>query len=183
MMSLENDKQKCEIWHPEAFLFSFFGLACERIFIKMHIIESRYVKGLEDILFASVSASFSPEILQAGAVKGLTAKVWSNRAIYDYNVHIIHHIKLLTAKVWSNLAIYFPGQGITVFSVWHDKSTFTNSKRPQLNYLFSRDSKDPENGNSFSSNISKTVGTLKLQHALNKININMPYAGLRSCTN
>ena len=59
-------------------LFVFFcASACEWIFIKTHIIESRCVIGPGNIL----RASFSPEILQAGAVKGLayvcTRTCWS----------------------------------------------------------------------------------------------------------
>ena len=47
-------------------LFVFlFALACERIFIKTHCVESRCVTALENTLFAG--ASFSLEILQSGA--------------------------------------------------------------------------------------------------------------------
>ena len=48
----------------------FSTLACERIFIKTDITESRYATGPENILFLRrVLGSFSPEILQAGAMK------------------------------------------------------------------------------------------------------------------
>ena len=54
---------------PFCFLFA---LACERTFITTHNIESRCVIGPENILFfRRVRASFSPEIVQVGAVKGL----------------------------------------------------------------------------------------------------------------
>ena len=47
-------------------------MACERIFIKTDSTESRYVIGPVTILFLRrVRGSFSPDILQAGAVKGL----------------------------------------------------------------------------------------------------------------
>ena len=70
LMSPEKDQQKCEIWNAEAFFF--FTLACEGIFIKMYSTENRFVVRLETILFLRrVNASFSPHILQVGAVKGL----------------------------------------------------------------------------------------------------------------
>ena len=47
----------------------FFALACERIFIKTHNIESRWTRKYTVCRY--VCASFSPESLQAGAVKGL----------------------------------------------------------------------------------------------------------------
>ena len=53
----------------------FFTLACDRIFIKTHNTESRCVIELENILFARAcvrACIFSPEILRAGAVKGLS---------------------------------------------------------------------------------------------------------------
>ena len=59
--------------HP--FSFVFFTLICERVFIKVHNIEIRFVIELENVLFAGVCvcvcALSEPEILQAGAVKGL----------------------------------------------------------------------------------------------------------------
>ena len=56
----------------------FFALACERIFIETHSTENRFVIRLETILFLRrVNASFSPEILQAGAVNGLKHTCWS----------------------------------------------------------------------------------------------------------
>ena len=51
--------------------FFCFALACERIVIQMHSTESRRVMGPQNILFARMSVTFSPEILQTGAVKGL----------------------------------------------------------------------------------------------------------------
>ena len=47
------------------------ALACERTFIKRYSIESRCITGPENILCRRARASFSPEILQAAAVKGL----------------------------------------------------------------------------------------------------------------
>ena len=40
------------------FSFFLFALACDRIFIRTHSIESRFVIGLENILFAGVCTSF-----------------------------------------------------------------------------------------------------------------------------
>ena len=56
------------------FSFSFFSLACEKIFIKSHSIESRCALGPENILFSgSCVHFFSPaEILHARTVKGLS---------------------------------------------------------------------------------------------------------------
>ena len=57
----------CEIWTFKPF----FALACQLVFIKTHIIESRCVYRTEKYTVCRrVRASFSPEILQAGAVKG-----------------------------------------------------------------------------------------------------------------
>ena len=59
---------------PLRLFFFFFALAYERIYIKTHTALRVDVIGPENILFAgtlSGSATFSPEILQAGAVKGL----------------------------------------------------------------------------------------------------------------
>ena len=53
-------------------LFVFFlPLACERISIKTHRIENRWYRTGKYMVCRRVPASFSPEILQAGAVKGL----------------------------------------------------------------------------------------------------------------
>jgi len=50
----------------------FFALAHEQIFIKMHIIQIRFITGLEDILCAGMCMNFSAQnFLQAGAAKGL----------------------------------------------------------------------------------------------------------------
>ena len=63
---------------PVSLFVFFFALACKRIFFKTHIIESRCIIRLENILFAFVgvfvhlSASFSPEMIQAGAVNYVT---------------------------------------------------------------------------------------------------------------
>ena len=57
---------------PLSHLVFFFALACQRIFIQTHSIESKCVIGPENYTVCRrVRASFSPEILQAGAVKGL----------------------------------------------------------------------------------------------------------------
>ena len=50
----------------------FFALACERIFLKTHSTESRCVSTGKYTVCRRVLASFSPGILQAGAVKWLT---------------------------------------------------------------------------------------------------------------
>ena len=53
----------------------FFAIAHERIFIKTHNTEIRFVIGPEKYTVSRrVSAIFSPEILQAGAVNGLRDK-------------------------------------------------------------------------------------------------------------
>ena len=47
-------------------------MACERIFIKVHSTENRFVIRPETVLFLRrVRASFTPEMLQAEAGKGL----------------------------------------------------------------------------------------------------------------
>ena len=59
--------------HQHLSLFAFFfSLALERIFIKTHPTENSCVTGPENVLFLKqVRASFSPEMLLAGAVKEL----------------------------------------------------------------------------------------------------------------
>ena len=67
---------KSENLKPLSLFVFFFALALERIFIKTHHTESTCVTGPESILFLRrVRASFSPEMLQAGAVKGLIGSV------------------------------------------------------------------------------------------------------------
>ena len=56
---------------PLIFLVFFFALVCERISFKTHRIKNRYYRTGKYTVFRRVRASFSPEILQAGAVKGL----------------------------------------------------------------------------------------------------------------
>ena len=58
--------------HLGLFVF-FFAPACERLFITTHSTESRCYKTRKYTVCRHVHASFSPEILQAGAVKGLTS--------------------------------------------------------------------------------------------------------------
>ena len=80
MVSFENDKkkkykkkkeeEKKRNLKPLSILTSFFALECERIFIKTHTIESR-CRTKKYTVYRRVCASFSPEMLQAGAVKGL----------------------------------------------------------------------------------------------------------------
>ena len=60
-------------------LFVFIlALASARISIKMHSIKSRFVIGLDDILFAGMCVCervlFSPDILQPGTVKELRVR-------------------------------------------------------------------------------------------------------------
>ena len=49
----------------------FFALACGRIFIETHSIESGCYRIRKHTVWGCFSASFSPEMLQAVAVKGL----------------------------------------------------------------------------------------------------------------
>ena len=63
------ERAKSETLVPFCFRFA---LACERTFITAQSIESRSGTGPEHLLFCGrVRVSFSPEILQVGAVKGL----------------------------------------------------------------------------------------------------------------
>ena len=50
-----------------------FALSCERIFIKTHGTESRCYRTGKYTVCRRVRVSFSPEILQALAVKGLSS--------------------------------------------------------------------------------------------------------------
>ena len=49
----------------------FFTLACERVFIETHSIESRCYRPEKWTVCRRVCVSFSPDILQVGAMKGL----------------------------------------------------------------------------------------------------------------
>ena len=59
---------------PLSLCVFFFALACQRIFIRTHNIQSRCVIGPENTARRCVHVSFSPEILQATAVKVLKNK-------------------------------------------------------------------------------------------------------------
>ena len=52
----------------------FFTLLCERIFIETYSIRSRCYRTGKYTVHRHIHASFSPDILQAGAVKGLILK-------------------------------------------------------------------------------------------------------------
>ena len=56
---------------PLSVRVSFFALARETMFIEAHSIESRCYRSGKCTVCRRVRAAFSPEILQAGAVKGL----------------------------------------------------------------------------------------------------------------
>ena len=81
------------------FLF-LFALPFERIFIKMHSIESRCFTGPENILFAGMSTHLSArEFLEAGAVKGLIMiTLWSRITLSQMNVHFMLKLKQVTSK-------------------------------------------------------------------------------------
>ena len=69
----EKDPLKCEIRNPSAFLYSFLhwhvkGFSLKRITLKVNALQDRKRYCLEASPYI-----FSPEILQAGAVKGLTS--------------------------------------------------------------------------------------------------------------
>ena len=82
MMSLESDKRKRKKkkkkekkWRnfkPFSLFVFFFALVCEMTFIKTHSVESRcHCRTRKYTVSRHVPASFSLEVLQAGAVKGL----------------------------------------------------------------------------------------------------------------
>ena len=58
----------------------FFALACERLVIKRHSIESRCYRTGKYPVCRRVRTSFSPEIVQAGALKGLSI-LWAAAAV------------------------------------------------------------------------------------------------------
>ena len=65
-----NKRAKFETLQPFCLLFA---LVCERIFIKTYRIESKCVyRTRKDTICRCVRVSFSPEMLEAGSVKGLT---------------------------------------------------------------------------------------------------------------
>ena len=56
---------------PSSLSVFFFALASEKTFIKTYITESGCYRIGKYTVYRRVRASFSPEMLQAGAVKGL----------------------------------------------------------------------------------------------------------------
>ena len=80
-------------WH--LFVF-FFELACVRISIKAHRIENRCYGTRKYTVCHHVRASFSPELLQAGAVKGLMVN-WLFLAF----VQIMIHCSSSTGRKWA----------------------------------------------------------------------------------
>ena len=77
MMSLENEQQsaKFETLNDLSLLYSFLHWHAKEFFIKMHSTESSCYRTRKYTVCRRVCASFSREILQAGAVKGLKATV------------------------------------------------------------------------------------------------------------
>ena len=71
MMSFENDPKKVRNLKPLSLFVFFFAQACKRIFSKTHSIESRCYRTGKYTVCRRVLSSLSPEILQAGTVKGL----------------------------------------------------------------------------------------------------------------
>ena len=71
MMSFQNDQsvKMLNLIPLTEFVF-FFALACERIFFETHSIKSRCYRTGKYTVCRRVRASFSPEIVQAGAVEG-----------------------------------------------------------------------------------------------------------------
>ena len=69
-------KWPTEVWNLKllSLFVCFLALACEKIFITMHSTKRACVIGPENVLLLRcVHASFSLEIVQAGAVKGLSS--------------------------------------------------------------------------------------------------------------
>ena len=67
---------------PRSLFAFFFALACENIFIKPHSIENRCYKTGKYTVCRRIRASFSPEIVQAGAVKVLSACAWFKQSSF-----------------------------------------------------------------------------------------------------
>ena len=89
MMAFENDQEsaKFEIIKPFSFLF---GPPFERIFIKRHSIESRCYRTGKYTVCRRVRASFSPDILQAGAVKGSRIPSTGSHAVVRTHKNTAH---------------------------------------------------------------------------------------------
>ena len=71
-MSLENDRQKCEIGNPYAFLsffFFFFALACERTFLKTHYINVEVLQDQKNILAGAVKRLTSTETINTNKIQ------------------------------------------------------------------------------------------------------------------
>ena len=67
------------------FVFLFFALVCERVLIKTHTINIRFVIGPKNILFSGAYAHFSArKILHAGAVKGLSVSIQGEQPCTSY---------------------------------------------------------------------------------------------------
>ena len=95
MISLEKTNKLQSVKALTVSVF-FFALACERIFIETRSIENRCYRTGKYTVCKRVSASFSPEILQAGALRGLIKT--ENLALLKQNAdHLCLNMAISTA--------------------------------------------------------------------------------------
>ena len=81
--------KSAKIWNSSAFFLSFFALTCVRIFIKMTVSKGDLLQDQKIYrLLACSWALFSPEILQAGAVKGLS-RTKENWRVQDWLLNVL----------------------------------------------------------------------------------------------
>ena len=90
-------------WNPKAFFAFFFALTCERIFIRLHGIESRCYRTQKYTVCRHIPASFSLEVLQAWAVKGLIVILLSSHVYISIYIDITcgtWHDCMAQGKMW-----------------------------------------------------------------------------------
>ena len=76
----------------------FFALSCERIFMGTHSTESRCYRTGKYTVCRRVRASFSPEILQAGAAMGLKAS-WGEDASWFENDKYMQRLCMAASSI------------------------------------------------------------------------------------
>ena len=115
---------------------SFFTLACEMMFDKTHSIDDRCYRTETYTVCRHVHASFSPDILQSGAVKGLTGgwNGYHNRSQHRRNIKKKTLPSILprsttTTELYPCLLIIITGEEP------NSKQLFTTSFLQPLRYL------------------------------------------------
>ena len=107
--------KKSAKFKPVSLFVFFFTLACERIFIRMHSIESRCVKGLENIVFTG--AQVCPCIFQP---RNCTGSDSEGANLFVFWVYVCPQKKQHTLPPFSLLGFLFFSQCCICFDLYTD---------------------------------------------------------------